>query len=253
MKRTDRAASGTGRGVPDDRITVAAVVLRSLMLLVLVAGAAVTIDAAPAFAHLCAHPAEIPVEQPDTVEIAVTVEATPVPDVEIGIPAPLRVDRVDAASGWKITRAGSMLRYRGGPIAPYSCQYFSVQLTAPVKGHWAIAVTQRVRNGTIVARSGTDPNTPPNPLLDQTVYAGEKPPSPSSAGGGFSIITMLGIAFVALALLVLGFAGFRAWRARHDEYADLDDEEFDAAMRDIEIQDRLAEFKKRTRRRPARR
>ena len=222
------------------------------MLLALVAGAVVAVDAAPAVAHLCAHPAEVPVGRPDTVEIAVTVEATPVPDVEVGIPSPLRLNRVDQAAGWKITRAGSTLRYRGGPIASYSCEYFSVQLTAPVKGHWAIAVTQRAADGTVVARSGTDPNTPPNPVLDQTVYAGEKPPS-RSQGGGLSFVTIAGIAFVVLAALLVGFVGVRAWRSRRDEYADLDDEQFDAAMRDLEIQERLAEFKKRTRRRPARR
>jgi len=222
------------------------------MLLALVAGAVVAVDAVPALAHLCAHPALVPVGQPHTVEIAVTVEGTPVPDVEVGIPAPLRLGRVDAAVGWKITRTGSTVRYRGGPIPSYSCQYFSMELTAPARGHWAIAVTQRTADGTVVGLSGADPTAPLNPILEQTVYAGENPPS-LSQGGGISVITALGVAFVAIAVLLIGLAAFRAWRSRHDEFADLDDEQFDAAMRDLELQERLAAFKKQARRRPARR
>ena len=212
------------------------------------------VDAGPAAAHLCARPAEIPVGTADTVEVAVTVEGNPVPDVEITIPSPLRLERADPVEGWKITRSGSTLRYRGGPIAPYSCQYFSTLITAPVKGHWAIAVIQRTAAGTIVARSGTetDPTQRLNPLLEQTVYAGEKPPS-TSPGTSISFVVLAGVGFLVVALGLIGFFGWRAWRARHDEYADLDDEQFEAAMRDLEIQERLAEFKKRTRRRPARR
>jgi len=225
--------------------------MRRLALMALVVGATVVAGPGTASAHVCTLAVEIPVGRPDTVAVGITVEATPVTDVEVDVPAGLRLDRVDPQAGWKIIRTGSTLRYRGGPIAAYSCQYFTLLLTAPVSGSWRLPVVQRAADGTVVTRTSPDLTKPLNPFVEQTVYAGETPPAPPGQGGGMSATAWLGIALVAVAVALMGTVGWRTWRAGRDEYEDLDDEEFDAAMRELELQERLEQFKKQTRRRPA--
>jgi hypothetical protein len=201
---------------------------------------------APAAAHICPIAVEIPVAQPATIDVGVTVENATVPDVEIDIPAGLTLNRIDAKSGWTVVRTGQNLRFRGGPIAAFTCEYFSLGVTAPVQGSFGVPVVERTADGKVFARTTPDPNNATDRVLDQFVYAGVKPPSPSSGTKLPSATTMAGIGLVAIGVILVGFLGFRSWRYRGlDDEEDDDDAELDEEDRDAELRARLDRFKKR--------
>lgn len=200
--------------------------------MLLLVGAVVAFDAGPAAAHICTYALQIPVGQPHSIQAAVTVEGSTVPDVEMILPPGLQLNHVDSVPGWSVSHSGSTVRFRGGPIAPYTCQYFSMTVTAPTAGQYGINVVQRDESGKIVARSIIDPNQPLDPYQQQVVYAGVTPPkAPGQGGGGTSATTIVGIVLVAVAALFVGGLLFRSWRARRYE---------------AELDARIEEFKRRT-------
>ncbi len=206
--------------------------IRALLAAVAAPLALVVVAAAPAAAHVCTAGVQIPLGESRTVNIGVTVEQSAAADVEIDVPPGLRIDRIDPKPGWKVVRTGSTVRYRGGPIPPFKCDYFPIAVTPLTRGVYGIPVVQRTADGTVVMRTGVN-NAALSPVLEQIVYAGVKPPSPSN-GGGTSITTVLGAALVAIAVVGAGVLGWRAWRRRDDDDAD-------------DLDARVAEFKCRTR------
>ena len=208
----------------------------------LATGATLALTVAPASAHICPLPAEIPVGQPSTINVGVTVEGTAVPDVEISVPAGLRLERVDPKAGWTFTRRGSSVRDRGGPIPAFRCKYFSLGVTAPTRGAFGISVVQRAADGKIVARSTPDPNNASDRALGQIVYAGVKPPPAPSGSKSPSAATIASVALVAIGAVMAGVLAFRAWRARGRDEEDEDDE----TNRDAELRARVERFKKQT-------
>jgi hypothetical protein len=214
-------------------------------------GGALGLTALPAAAHVCARAVEISIGQPSTVAVGVTVEGTAVPDVTITIPDGLRLERVDAKAGWSITRTGPSVRFRGGPIPRFACEYFSFGVVAPGRGSFGIPVVQRSAAGAIVARSTPDPTSAQSRALDQFVYAGVIPPSTSS-GSGLSTTAIAGIALLGVGIVLAGVLGLRARRDRRtpdeddfpsDEDADGGDPDEDA--RAAELRARVERFKKR--------
>jgi hypothetical protein len=220
--------------------------VRRLAILALVTGVATAaglgLDVASASAHICPIAVQILVGRPATIAVGVTVESAPVPDVEITIPAGLRLDRVDAKAGWTFERTGSTVRYRGGPIATYKCAYFSLGVTAPGRGSFGIAVVQRTAAGKVVARSTPNPANASDRILGQIVYAGVKPPSTGSSTRP-SAVTIAGIALVVLGVVMVGVLRFRSRRARGYEGGD-DEDDRDEDDREAELRERLARFKK---------
>lgn len=202
----------------------------------------------PASAHVCAQAVEIPVGQPSTVAVGVTVERTPVPDVTVTMPAGLQLQRVDPKAGWSITRTGPSIRFRGGPIPRFDCAYFSFGVVAPGRGSFGIPVEQRSATGAVVARSTPDPASAQSRALDQFVYAGVTPPSTSS-GSGVSATTIAGLALVGVGIVLIAVLGLRAARdrRRHDnEGNDGDDGSAgDDRARAAELRARVERFKKR--------
>jgi hypothetical protein len=185
-------------------------------------------------AHVCPVAAIIPVGQPANVTVAVTVEAVPIPDVQIDIPTGLQINHAVPTPGWKITQSGQTLRYigqNGTTIQPFTCAYFAVQLTATAKGAYAIPVTQRDAKGTVIAHTAPGGDQKINPYFIQTVYAGEKPPKPPG-GKGISTTVLAGGGLIAFGVIMFGFLGFRSWRDRRED------------EREAEIDDRLEEFKR---------
>jgi hypothetical protein len=209
----------------------------------LLSTAFVVLTGSPAWAHICPVPAQIPVATTSTVNVGVTVEAPTVPDVEIDIPSGLRVDRVYAKSGWVLTRRGSMLRFHGGPILPYTCSYFPIGVTAPVRGVFGIPVVQRDSSGHVVARTTPDPSSAEDRVLDQFVYAGVKPPSAGGTSTGPSIAVIAGAAIVGAGLIAAGVFAWRARRRGDDDEEDGDTETADD--RDAELRARLDRFRTR--------
>jgi hypothetical protein len=194
-----------------------------------------------ASAHLCNIAAQIKLGTPQTISVGVTVEGDTVPDVEIEVPKALHVVQVYPAVGFSATRTGQNVRFRGGPIQPYTCQYFSLGVTATQKGAFVVPVTQRTADGKVVSQT-RDPGVTPNPLLVQVVYAGvAPPPSANGSSSGTSPVLYVGVGVIALALIVLLVGGIRAWRNRglDDDYED--DEE---AGDEDDLDARVAAFKR---------
>jgi hypothetical protein len=205
----------------------------------------VVLTGAPASAHICPVPAQIPVGSTATVSVGVTVEQPTVPDVEIAVPTGLRVDRIYPKAGWTVVPRGPVLRYRGGPIAPYTCEYFSIGVTATVRGAFGIPVVQRDASGSVVARTTPDPNSPADRLLDQFVYAGVKPPAAAGTSKGPSVAVVAGGALVGAGLIA---GGLLAWRSRRGGKFDDEDEDEGAQTtgdRDAELRARLDRFRTR--------
>jgi hypothetical protein len=207
--------------------------VRRVLICALAVAAAAVGAGSPAAAHQCAQLAEVPVGEPRAIQAGITVEEVAVPDVEVTFPPELRIERVDELPGWKATRSGQTIRYRGGPIAPYTCIYYPVVVTATERGEYPILLVQRDAEGNVVARSVVDPAAKLDPYYVQVVYAGVRPPAPPSSGSGPSATAIAGGALIALALA----AAFVLWRRNraieHDE--------------DAEPAERLSEFKKRAR------
>jgi hypothetical protein len=219
----------------------------------LAAAGFVGLTATPAAAHICPVPVQIPVGTTATVGVGVTVEDATVPDVEIDIPAGLRLDRVDPKPGWTATRRGSVLRYRGGPIAAFTCSYFSIGVTAPARGAFGIPVVQRTADGGVVARTTPDPSNAGDRVLDQFVYAGIKPPS-NTGSNGMPVAVIAGVVLVALGVVAAGVFAIRARRTRDDDDDDDEEEEEEeegddsgapGADRDAELRARLEQFRRR--------
>jgi hypothetical protein len=204
-----------------------------------------TLGVEAASAHICTYAAQIALGTTQTVAVGITVETHPVTDFVINVPSELHIDRIDPAEGFHITRKGQTLRYQGGPIQPYTCQYVTLGVTAHVAGVYIVPQTQRTAEGTVVARMGYGA-PPPDPKFMQLVYAGIKPPpSPSSGGSSTPGIVYLGIALILFALGMLVFFGVRAWRARR--YEDEDEDEEPEEEGDDELAARVARFKKQAR------
>jgi hypothetical protein len=220
--------------------------VRRPVVLVLVSGLlgvlVVAFTPAPASAHICPVAAQIPVGRSTTVNVGVTVEQATVPDVEITVPNGLRLDGADPKPGWTVVRRGPVLRYHGGPITQFTCAYFPIAVTAPVRGAFGIPVVQRDTSGKVVARSTPDPSVPADRLLDQFVYAGVKPPSPPGTSSGPSVVLIAGAALIGAAII---FAGVVAWRSRGRGEDDDEDEAFEDDDRDAELRARLDRFRTR--------
>ena len=211
----------------------------------IVTGATLALTVAPASAHICPRPAEIPVGPLSTIAVGVTVEAPTVPEVEISVPAGLHLDRIDAKAGWSTTRSGSSVRFRGGPIVPFSCEYFSLGVSAPIRGAFGISVVQRTADGKVVARSTPDPSNATDRVLGEIVYAGMKPPSTATGSSGLSATTIASIALVGIGVVMAAVLAFRAGRARRRDESDEDAVDNEVA-REAELRARLERFKKRT-------
>src|SRR2546429_1414340 len=81
---------------------------------------------ARADAHVCPSAVKIPVGRSSSVPVYVTVESEATPDIEVGVPPELRLETVTAPTGWKFTRAGQTLRFRGPALSPFTCPSFTI-------------------------------------------------------------------------------------------------------------------------------
>lgn len=207
-------------------ITVAG--MRRLAVVVLASAWFIVGGAQPAGAHVCPVTTELPVNQQGTVTVAVVVEGTPIPDVEMEVPAALRLEGVDPPKGWTAHPSGQSARLNGPAFAPFTCEYFSIAVTPTTKGAFGIRIVQRDAHGVVRGDSMPDP-VPPNPTFVTTVYAGVKPPAPPNSGGGLSVVTIAGIALIGLGAIAVAVL---VWRSRRDRRIDDRVEEFKKQVRD---------------------
>jgi Uncharacterized protein conserved in bacteria len=152
--------------------------VRRCLALVTVAVAVTGIP--PAGAHACNTPAEIPVGETSTIIVGVPAEQNPVVAVDVAIPSGFRLDKAPDIGPWRVERSGSLLRYRGGELAPYACASFNLEGAAERQAALAFAVTVRSPDGSEVRFDGEQPD---DPHAAQLVYAGFSPPTTSDDGG----------------------------------------------------------------------
>jgi hypothetical protein len=201
-----------------------------MVVIVLLVAATLGTEAGRAEAHICSTGVQIPVGRAAPVPIVMTVEATPVPDVEIDLPPQLQVvGKIAAPDGWTVTKRGQTLRYRGGPFTPLTCPSFTITAQATEKGAYPVEYVLRDAAGDVVTRSALSSGT--SQSISPVVYAGVKPQSSSSKREP-SLVVIVGVALIALALLLFGAMAFRSWRLARTE------------ARDEELDDRLAAFRK---------
>lgn len=154
----------------------------------------------PAGAHSCTTPAEIPVGEVTTILIGVPAEQNPVVAVDVTVPEGFRLEEAADIGPWRVERSGSILRYRGGELAPYACASFSLQGAAERQAALAFPITARSPDGSEVRFDGEEPD---DPHAAQLVYAGFSPPAPDEGDPGGLTGTILG---AALTVAVIGAA-----------------------------------------------
>jgi hypothetical protein len=141
------------------------------------------------------------------------------------------------------------VRYRGGSIAPFTCEYFSLGVTAPAAGAFGVTVIQRNASEVVVARSVPDPAVAQDRVLDQFVYAGVKPPAPPSTSSGPSAVVIAGGVLVGLGVVMAVVVAIRSRRDEDfddDEDHDHDHEADDGTRLEPDLRARLDRFKQRT-------
>jgi hypothetical protein len=175
-------------------------------LLALLTVAVGVMGAVPARAHSCATPVEIPIGEPATVAVGVAAEQSRVVGVDISLPAGFRLDRAEELFDWRATRTGSLLRYRGGTLDPYACDYFNLVGQADEQATLVFPMTVHGADGSVVEFTGEEADDP-HPA--QLVYAGFSPSGGESRGDRLSGATtgMLLAAAVTIGAAVV-------WRGR---------------------------------------
>jgi hypothetical protein len=158
----------------------------------------------PAAAHSCSRPVEVPVGEPTVVSIAVSAEAEPVVQVAARIPDGFTVESVTKTGSWQAEQDGATVRWRGGSVIAFGCDYLSVRGTATEKGRLVFPVTTTTADGTIRELRSTDPA---DEDAAQVVFAGV--PVGTGDGGGSSSGIVAGAAAITAVLIGTG-----VWAAR---------------------------------------
>ena len=152
------------------------------MAAILALGVSISVSAAaPAGAHVCAGAVQVPVGRRATVTVGVPAEEQAVVGVEVGLPDGFRLARIVGAQFWTGERRGDVVRFEGGPLAPYACGYFSLTGTATSKGKLVLPLTVRLDDGTRLRYTGDKLNDPQGAQL---VFAGVEPKASDYLGGG---------------------------------------------------------------------
>jgi hypothetical protein len=166
--------------------------------------------APPAGAHVCSNAIQVPVDRQSTVTVGVPAEAIAVVRVDVGIPKDFRLSEVIGAQFWTGKRVGEVIRFEGGPLAPYSCGYLSIKGTATEKGKLVFPLTLQLEDGTTDRFTSEFLN---DPRGAQLVFAGVQPKESDylggeESGGGSSlglaggILVGIGVAGVLGAIIV---------------------------------------------------
>jgi hypothetical protein len=151
-----------------------------------------------AVAHSCSTPVEIPVGEATTIVVGVPAELQPVVGIDIFLPDGFRLDKAEDVGPWRVERAGSELRYRGGVLEPYACASFNLQGAAERQAQLAFPMTAHGEDGSKIEFTSEDPN---DLHAAQLVYAGFSPPTSSDDGGSSWLSgSTIGLAAAAAAI-----------------------------------------------------
>jgi hypothetical protein len=124
-------------------------------------------------------PVEIPIGESTTVTVGVAAEQSPLVEVDITVPDGFVVERAEDEFDWQGTLTGSVVRYRGGTLAPYACTYFNLIGRAERQATLVFPMAVRGEDGSVIEFTSDKAD---NLHPAQLVYAGFSP-QPSSSGG----------------------------------------------------------------------
>ena len=151
------------RAVPSRVVTIAiALVLASAITMTWAA-------APPAQAHFCSNPVQFEVHKPGAVAFGVPAEDFAVTEVDVTIPGSFRLTGLDGPPEWKSTQRGRELHLLGGPIAPFTCAFFTLRGSVAKPGKLTFPFVIRGEGGRSSEYKGTKIN---DPLAGQLVFAG---------------------------------------------------------------------------------
>jgi len=179
-------------------------------LLALLAAAIGLAGMTPARAHSCAMPVEIPIGESTTVTVGVAAEQSPLVEVDITVPEGFVLERAEDEFDWHGTLTGSVVRYRGGTLAPYACTYFNLIGRVERQATLVFPMTIRGEDGSVIEFT-SDKADDMHPA--QLVYAGFSPP-PSSGGSGGSGNRFSGALAGVLVAVLIGVGAFTLSRRR---------------------------------------
>jgi hypothetical protein len=167
-----------------------------------------SIDAAAA--HACALPVEVAVGKPLTVTVGITAEASAVTAVEVSVPAGFRLTGA-LGDEWRTETQGSVVRFDGNTVAPYSCGYVSVEGVAEEKAKLAFPLTLRTADGDTVTYRNAEPYREDSAQL---VYAGlELPALARGDDGGADLVVVVPLAAGSALAVASGVGWLRSRRS----------------------------------------
>jgi hypothetical protein len=186
----------------------------ALSVIALGLAVAMTLTAAPpAQAHFCSNPVEFGVDKPGAVAFGVPAEDFAVTEVDVTVPAAFELRGMDGPPEWKSTQQGRRLHLLGGPIAPFTCAFFTLRGVVSKPGKITFPFVIRGEGGRSSEYKGTKIN---DPFAGQLVFAGVSPKQSDyvDAGGEGGGSSTLQPAFLAVAggLTVGGALAFLARR-----------------------------------------
>jgi hypothetical protein len=147
----------------------------------------------------------VPVDRRATVTVGVPAEEREVVRVDVGLPEQFRLDDVVASQYWTGRRAGESVRFEGGPLAPYSCVYFSLNGTATDRGKLVFPLTVHLKDGGTERLTGEKIN---DPRGAQLVFAGTQPRQSDYFGvdGGGTDLGVIGAVLVTIGVVGIAAA-----------------------------------------------
>ncbi|MGH9155636.1 MAG: hypothetical protein ACRD1K_07375 [Acidimicrobiales bacterium] len=159
------------------------------------------VPAAPAGAHACGRVLEVPVGEPTVVTLAVGSEADAITEVGAQVPNGFVVEAVIAHPAWQADRDGDTIRWRGGMVVPFACDYFSLRGTATEATRLVFPITTRTADGRTRELRSTNPGAED---AAQVVFAGISPREGAGTGSSVNPATIAGAAAVTVALIGAG-------------------------------------------------
>jgi hypothetical protein len=139
------------------------------------------IPARPAQAHFCSNPVEFEVNKPGAVAFGVPAEDFAVTEVDVTIPREFALTGLDGPPEWKSTQQGRQLHLLGGPIAPFTCAFFTLRGSVEKAGKLTFPFVIRGEGGRSSEYKGTKVN---DPFAGQLVFAGVSAKESDYLGAG---------------------------------------------------------------------
>lgn len=152
---------------------------------------------APAAAHACAAPVEVPVGEPATVTVGITAESASVTSVTVEVPDGFRVSDA-AGDGWDVEVTGSTVLFGGSSVPPFGCGYVTVRGVAAREGVLVFPLVVETADDEVLRFEETEPF---HPRGAQLVLAGVDVSVLYADDAGLTWLEIAGAVLVGLGML----------------------------------------------------